>query len=47
MKKNDSILIPTFSYFAWLEKNNRDYHPVFIASFTKISINSQEICPWN
>jgi hypothetical protein len=44
MKRNDFILIPTFTNSAWLEKNSRQYHLVFVASFTKDSINSQEIC---
>jgi len=45
--KNGFTLIPTFSYFSWLKKNNRDYNPKFITSFTKIPINSQEISSWN
>jgi hypothetical protein len=38
MKMNDLILIRTFSIFSWLEKNSRDYHPMFIASFTKFQL---------
>jgi hypothetical protein len=33
--------------FAWLEKNSRDYHPVFIALLQKFQLILQEICPWD